>query len=86
MFKYLLAIALVLGGCKPTTPTESPKPMKSAVQPAPSWTAGMEPGCWVVGEPVAPECLEGGAPQCKDTLIGPCWIIDSNTGEVWYRP
>lgn len=32
----LILVLWVLSGCKPTHPTESPKPLKTVIQPAPS--------------------------------------------------
>lgn len=89
MIKKLLIITLMItvAGCKAS---DQPRPLRTAVQPPsprPSWAAGMEPGCWTIGEPVAPECLEGGAPECSTWADrGPCWYVDPVDGTVWYRP
>lgn len=84
----MLMIAIVLVGCKPepTVPEPSELPVVIAPQPKPSWVLGMEPGCFVTNEPVAYECLEGGAPRCEHmTSTGPCWWIDPANNDVWYR-
>lgn len=81
----IVAVTVALTGCKPAG--QRPAPVRTAVQVAPSWRAGMEPGCFTVGEPVAPECLEGGAPTCPydSTTVGPCWATAPD-GRIWYRP
>jgi hypothetical protein len=78
----LLAMATLLAGCRPTS-SEPPKPMKSAVQPAPS-------GCYSTTGPVARSCADYG-PLCatedgNDGADQPCWWIDKSDGRVWYRP
>lgn len=87
----MLTTALLTGAsmaaCKPDP--SGPRPMKSAVQPAPSpsWAIGMDPGCLTTREQVAIECLEGGAPQCRNNgNQRPCWFVDPSDGQVWYRP
>jgi len=96
MFKKALVMALILAlaGCNDAG--QQPRPVKTFRQappsPAPSWAVGMDPGCWVIGEPVAYECLEGGAPQCtlrqwtgEAAKTGPCWWVEHD-GTVWYLP
>ena len=83
-------ITIAVTGCKPAG-QDSPRPLRTAVvhvpTPLPSWADGMELGCFVVGVPVAPECLEGGAPTCPydSTTVGPCWATAPD-GRIWYRP
>lgn len=85
-----LAILALAAGCTPRT-APAPSPVRTAVQPAPSWSVGQDPGCYSLGVPVAGECLEGGAPRCvtedgNDGADLPCWWVDPDKGDVWYRP
>lgn len=92
MFKAtLVAVLVILTGCSvscsstDTTPP-SDQPVRTAVQPMPSWMIGMEPGCFAEDVPVAGECLEGGAPKCRVAdSVGPCWWRDPQ-GDLWFRP
>lgn len=84
----ILVLWASLSGCKPAG--QAPKPLKTAVQPAPSPTP-VDLGCWTVGQPVAQDCLDGGAPRCatedgNDGAGRECWWVDPTDGRVWYRP
>jgi hypothetical protein len=86
-----LAIAAVMAACEPARHDNYCPRLGTATQPAPSWAVGQDPGCYTLGVPVAGECLEGGAPQCatedgNDGAGLPCWWVDPDKGDVWYRP
>ena len=84
----ILIAGAALSGCRPdTSPTNTPKPMKSAVQPAPSWKASIDLGCLYTRWAVDVECLEQGGPLCENAQADQsCFWIDHADGQVWYRP
>ena len=91
--------ALVFSCHMPATWENNPRPIQSGVQPAdPPLQSGRSDqgsaaildgiaGCFVVGQPLAVECLEG-APRCPhedgDPSGWPCLWMDPDTGQPWY--
>lgn len=73
-----------------STTREHAVPLPSAVART-SWAAGMQPGCFVVGVPVAWECVEGhpeylcpADPQL--TEVHSCWWAFYPGDGLWFQP
>lgn len=88
-----IGYVVLVAGCKPTGEPKPPERSHSGivVQPTPGWATGMDEACWTLGAPVALSCVDGPAPRCvtEDGYPGtgvPCWWVDPDTGNVWFRP